>query len=241
MVSTVADSPWLMVSKVDVAEAFGPMRTQEWLALSLPVSLVLLFAGFVAGHWQWRAWRRERALKTELEHNMRWLENGQKAAAIGYFAYDVSSQEFLMSGMASQIYGLPPERRTNHPTWPAAPSPRRQGWLRPSHRCACPESARRPAAHTHGIFPTAFLSSGTAGARQALGRMTSRPLPGQIPPGSSAGRIRYSRSTDAPGTADADGAAGLKAHHTDHRRTASQLLDVERCPAASPAADLPPA
>ena len=117
MVSTVADSPWLMVSKVDVAEAFGPMRTQEWLALSLPVSLVLLFAGFVAGHWQWRAWRRERALKTELEHNMRWLENGQKAAAIGYFAYDVSSQEFLMSGMASQIYGLPPDGRTTLRQW----------------------------------------------------------------------------------------------------------------------------
>lgn len=117
MVSTVPDSPWLMVSKVDVAEAFGPMRTQEWLALSLPVSLVLLFAGFVAGHWQWRAWRRERALKNELEHNMRWLENGQKAAAIGYFAYDVSSQEFLMSGMASQIYGLPPNGRTTMRQW----------------------------------------------------------------------------------------------------------------------------
>ncbi|MDY0108008.1 MAG: diguanylate cyclase [Giesbergeria sp.] len=117
MVSTVADSPWLMVSKVDAAEAFGPMRTQEWLALSLPISLVLLFAGFVAGHWQWRAWRRERTLKTDLERNMRWLENGQKAAAIGYFAYDLEREAFYMSGMASQIYGLPPDGNMTLHQW----------------------------------------------------------------------------------------------------------------------------
>lgn len=117
MVSTVPDSPWLMVSKVDVAEAFGPIRAQEWRALSLPVSLVLLFAGLMAGHWQWRAWRRERALKNELERNMRWLENGQKAAVIGYFAYDEKREEFFMSGMASQIFGLPPGNHMTLRQW----------------------------------------------------------------------------------------------------------------------------
>ena len=117
MVGTVPDSPWIMVSKVDVAEAFGEMQTREWLALSLPISLVLLFAGFVAAHWQWRAWRRERALKTELERNMRWLESAQKAALIGYFAYDVSREEFFLSGMASQIYGLPSHGRLSLGQW----------------------------------------------------------------------------------------------------------------------------
>ena len=117
MVSTVPDSPWFMVSKVDVAEAFGEMRAREWLALSLPISLGLLFAGFVAAHWQWRAWRRERSLKIELERNMRWLESAQKAALIGYFAYDVSREEFFLSGMASQIYGLPPSGRLSLRQW----------------------------------------------------------------------------------------------------------------------------
>ena len=117
MVSTVPDSPWLVVSKVDVAEAFGEMRTREWLALSLPVTLALLLAGLMAAHWQWRARRRERALKVALERNMRWLENGQKAAAIGYFAYEPEREEFLMSGMASQVFGLRPDGRMTRRQW----------------------------------------------------------------------------------------------------------------------------
>lgn len=117
MVSAVPDSPWYMVTKVDIAEAFSDIRTREWLALSLPISLVLLFTGFLAAHWQWRARRRERALKTEVERNMRWLENAQKAASLGYFAYDVAREEFFMSGMASQIYGLPPDGRMSLAQW----------------------------------------------------------------------------------------------------------------------------
>ena len=94
MVSAVPDSPWFMVSKVDVAEAFTDMRVREWLALSLPISLGLLIVGSFAVFWQRRAWRRERALKTELQRNMRWLESAQKAAAVGYFAYDAAKESF---------------------------------------------------------------------------------------------------------------------------------------------------
>ncbi len=117
MVSAVPDSPWFMVTKVDIAEAFSDIRSREWLALSLPISLALLFVGFLAAHWQWRARRRERALKTEVERHMRWLENAQKAASLGYFAYDVAREEFFMSGMASQIYGLPADGRMLLSQW----------------------------------------------------------------------------------------------------------------------------
>jgi len=115
--NAIPDSPWFMVSKIDVAEAFTDVRMREWLALSLPISLLLLFLGFLAAHWQWRAWRRERALKTEVERNMRWLENAQKAASLGYFAYDVAREEFFMSDMASKIYGLPPDGRMSLAQW----------------------------------------------------------------------------------------------------------------------------
>lgn len=123
MISTVPDSPWIVLSKVDVAEAFGEMRTREWLALSLPISLVLLLAGAAAAHWQWRARRREQKLKLELQRHMRWLESGQKAAAIGYFAYEVGREEFLMSDMANQIYGLPPSGRMPLRQWIATLHP----------------------------------------------------------------------------------------------------------------------
>jgi len=117
MVSAVPDSPWLLVSKMDVAEAFTDVRMREWLALSLPISLALLGAGLLAVYWQRQAWRRERALKIELERNMRWLESAQQAASVGYFAYDVAREEFFMSGMASKIYGLPPDGRMSLRQW----------------------------------------------------------------------------------------------------------------------------
>ncbi len=107
MVSTVPDSPWLLISKMDVADAFTDAQRREWLALALLASLGLLWAGSMAVLWQWRAWRRERALKTELERNMRWLENAQQAASVGYFAYDAARAEFFMSRMASAMFGLP--------------------------------------------------------------------------------------------------------------------------------------
>ena len=94
-----------------MADAFTDAQRREWLALALLASLGLLWAGGLAVVWQWRAWRRERALKTELERNMRWLENAQQAAAVGYFAYDAAKAEFFMSRMASTIFGMPADGR----------------------------------------------------------------------------------------------------------------------------------
>ncbi|MBS0293815.1 MAG: diguanylate cyclase [Proteobacteria bacterium] len=105
--SAAPDAPWLLVSKVDVAEAFTDAQRREWLMLSLFVSLGLLSLGCIVVAWQWRAWRLERALKGELERNLRWLENAQKAAAVGYFTYDAGRETFVMSRMASVIFGLP--------------------------------------------------------------------------------------------------------------------------------------
>lgn len=107
MANAVPDSPWMMVSKIDVAEAFADTQLREILALSLPVSLLLLLAGLVFAYVQRRAWQRERKLKTQLQHNMRWLEGAQKAASVGYFAFDPHQERFLMSSMACEIFGLP--------------------------------------------------------------------------------------------------------------------------------------
>lgn len=105
--NAVPDSPWIMVSKIDVAEAFADTQLREILALSLPVSLLLLLAGLVFAYVQRRAWLRERELKTQLQRNMRWLEGAQKAASVGYFAFDLHQKRFLMSSMACEIFGLP--------------------------------------------------------------------------------------------------------------------------------------
>lgn len=104
--SAVPGSAWLLLSKIDTAEAFANAKVREVLALSLPLSLGLLCAGLVFAALQRRGRLREQALKLELQRNMRWLEGAQKAASIGYFAYDTQAHFFLLSSMASQIWGV---------------------------------------------------------------------------------------------------------------------------------------
>ena len=117
MASAVPDSPWVLVSKLDVDEAFVDAQRGEWLALALLASLALLSGGCAAAAWQWRAWRRERGLKLALERNMRWLDSAQKAASAGYFAYDAEHQKFFMSSMAHAIFGLPPQEYMTLQQW----------------------------------------------------------------------------------------------------------------------------
>ena len=117
LVSAVPDSPWVLVSKLDVEEAFVEAQRGEWLALALLASLALLSGGCAAAAWQWRAWRRERGLKLALERNMRWLDSAQKAASAGYFAYDAEHQKFFMSSMAHAIFGLPPQEYMTLQQW----------------------------------------------------------------------------------------------------------------------------
>lgn len=106
MLSVIPSSPWFMATKIDTDEVFAETRVREGLALSLPVSLGLLFAGFVFAIFQRRGRLRERALKVTLQRNMLWLEGAQKAATIGYFAYEAGGETFTMSSMACTIFGL---------------------------------------------------------------------------------------------------------------------------------------
>ncbi|WP_051603066.1 diguanylate cyclase domain-containing protein [Simplicispira psychrophila] len=105
MLSAVPGSPWYMVSKIDTEEIFADTRVREGLALSLPVSLGLLLTGIIFAFAQRRGRLQEQALKVALQRNMLWLEGAQKAASIGYFAYDAAADAFTLSSMARTIFG----------------------------------------------------------------------------------------------------------------------------------------
>lgn len=136
MVSAVPDSSWFVISKIDVAEVLSDVQTREILALSLPVSLGLLLTVAVLVLWQRRAWRRERSLKKELERNMRWLEEAQKVAFLGYFAYHVEAKRFTMSRMANRIFGLPAEGDMSLAQWLAMIHPEDRTAVLEQHRTA---------------------------------------------------------------------------------------------------------
>ncbi|MFT3812652.1 MAG: diguanylate cyclase [Acidovorax sp.] len=115
--SAVPDSDWLLISKIDTAEAFTDAQRREWLALGLLIALGLLSAVAISLLWQRRAWRSERSLKQKLERNIHWLEAAQKAASMGYFAYDAGLREFSMSRMGRAIFGLPRDGRVPLRQW----------------------------------------------------------------------------------------------------------------------------
>ncbi len=124
--SAVPGSAWFLVSKIDTVEAFAQGKVREVLALSLPISLGLLCAGLVFAALQRRGRLREQALKIELQRNMRLLEGAQKAASIGYFAYDLESQIFSISSMTSEIWGFPTDSTLTLQQWIAL--------IHPGHR-----------------------------------------------------------------------------------------------------------
>lgn len=72
--SPIFGTDWVLVSAVEVAEVFADVRRRELLALTLPVSLLLLFFAGVMGFVLRRAWQRERELTQALQRSLGGLE-----------------------------------------------------------------------------------------------------------------------------------------------------------------------
>jgi len=113
----VPDSNWLIVSKMDTAEAFAEVQQRNWQVLALGASLALLLSGSLVLLWLRNAWQRERTLKRDLQEHMLWLDAAQRAAAIGYYAYDIHSHTYRGSPMAFEIFGLKPSPTATRDLW----------------------------------------------------------------------------------------------------------------------------
>lgn len=101
--SVVPGSPWILVSKIDVDEAFAADQRREGILFGLSIGAMALLVVGGALYWMWRTGLRERALKTELEKNLMWLDRAQKTALIGFFSLDFSAQNIFLSPMAAEI------------------------------------------------------------------------------------------------------------------------------------------
>lgn len=107
MVSAIEGAPWWLVLQMDEADAAGNAQRREGLALGLAVGAVFLCVGLLITAWQWKAWRRERLLKRDLQLQTRWLASAQKAASLGYFVHDIHQEMFYISDATAHIIGLP--------------------------------------------------------------------------------------------------------------------------------------
>ncbi len=134
--SSVRDTPWILVAKVDQDEALAEAQRNEWMGMVLLASLLLLLMGSAFAGWQWQARRRERTLRHELEYSLQWLESAQKAAHVGYFAYDTHNEEFYMSSMACELFGLPLQARVPLKQWVVMLHPDERNAVIEAHRQA---------------------------------------------------------------------------------------------------------
>lgn len=138
----VPGSPWYLLSKVAAAEVFS----NEWrtlLSLSLPVFIGLLCGGTVLTYMQRQAWRRERELKLQLERTLRWLENAQKTASVGYFAYNLSTRAFSVSLTTCRVFGLDPDAPMSLERW--------LGSVHPVDRKNVADAYRRAVSHRNPL------------------------------------------------------------------------------------------
>lgn len=103
----VPGSPWLLLTKMDVAEAFADNERKEGLFLVLLVGLAVLLMLSAVMYGMWFTAKRERSLKRALVRNMKQLERAQKAAQLGFFSVDFATRDIELSGMAAEILGLP--------------------------------------------------------------------------------------------------------------------------------------
>lgn len=103
----VPDSPWMLITKRDEADAFSDQQRKDGLLLGLSIGLVIVAFGAMAFYMILRLVRQERRLKTELERNMRWLDRAQKTASLGIFSIDLKSRQATLSSMAANILGYP--------------------------------------------------------------------------------------------------------------------------------------
>ena len=128
-VGAIPESNWLIISKVDNAEAFSDSEQREGLAVLLIASLALLLTGSLMLLWLRSAWQRERALKHDLQEHMLWLDAAQMAAAIGYYAYDTATQRYEISPTAAEIYGFAGRSAVSREDWLAAVHPQDRHWV----------------------------------------------------------------------------------------------------------------
>lgn len=101
----VPDSPWMLVTKIDVAEAFADTQRKEGIYFGLLMGASALLVLSTLLYWMWRIGRREHVLKVALEKNMARLERAQKAASLGFFSIDFARKHIVLSPMAAEIVG----------------------------------------------------------------------------------------------------------------------------------------
>lgn len=108
-VRAVPDSPWFLVTRLDMAEAFAPLREHLWATVLL-VGAFVFSAGAGVGY----LWRQQRArfyreryeVVEALRESERFLGESQKVARIGSYATNLTAGTWQSSKALDEIFGI---------------------------------------------------------------------------------------------------------------------------------------
>lgn len=105
----IADSPWSMVARRDVAEVIAEMHARLWQTIAMIGSLLFCAAACVALVWRHQrvGFYREKANAAEiLRENEHKLKLAQEVARLGSYELDVRSGDWTSSEMMDNLFGI---------------------------------------------------------------------------------------------------------------------------------------
>lgn len=119
-VRAIPDSPWFMVTRIDMDEIYAPMRERSW-EIAMFFGILLLGTGAATGViWRQRnlQFYRENYRATEaLRQSEYFFRESQRAAVIGSYKTDFTTGTWQSSEVLDQIFGIDQSFNRNISGW----------------------------------------------------------------------------------------------------------------------------
>ncbi len=107
----VPNSPWFLITKMDAAEVYAPLKTRLGEILGLvSLSILLTGASLITARWQQRLlfYRAQAEAANALREQERLLDDAQATAHVGSWSIDVKTGRMIWSKEMFRLYGLVP-------------------------------------------------------------------------------------------------------------------------------------
>ena len=106
-VKAVPDSPWFLVARIDLSEAYDPMKERLWMIVIL-IGALLFFAGLgviLVWRQQRNSFYREQYKSAEaLENSQRTLIAAERLGKVGSWEFDIDTKELIWSEEVCRIH-----------------------------------------------------------------------------------------------------------------------------------------
>jgi len=111
-IAAVPESPWYIVTKVDEAEVYAPIKERFWFIIGSMIAMLVGAAAIVVSLWRQQKLRfyRRRYLDTEaLRISEQRLRHAEQIGKTGHWIYSATDRSVQLSDEMRNIFGFAPE------------------------------------------------------------------------------------------------------------------------------------